>query len=85
MMILNRCATVVKTANKNVFGIFDMPIYVYRCPECGREEERFRKMAQANNHATCPKCGIKMARMVGAANFRFKGEGFPTNDFKKQK
>lgn len=34
-----------------------MPIYEYRCCQCGAEFERIRPMAQADQPGTCPQCG----------------------------
>ncbi len=34
-----------------------MPIYEYRCGQCGAAFERIRPMAQADAPGTCPQCG----------------------------
>lgn len=37
-----------------------MPVYRYRCPECGADHERIR--AKPPESQPCPKCGAEMAR-----------------------
>lgn len=34
-----------------------MPIYEYRCTECGEEFEKFVRSMTAEVEAACPKCG----------------------------
>lgn len=33
-----------------------MPIYEYRCPDCGRTYEQLRKMSDADRDLECPYC-----------------------------
>lgn len=52
-----------------------MPIYVYRCGNCGHEYDRLEKMS-ADTENECPKCGGTGKRIIGkgSGNFRLKGE-----------
>lgn len=60
-----------------------MPIYVYRCPQCGREAEEIRRVSEAD--AAPPRCfgdrlvpppyGTSMVRVPQAASFGFKTRG----------
>ncbi|NWF85156.1 MAG: zinc ribbon domain-containing protein [Bryobacteraceae bacterium] len=34
-----------------------MPMYEYRCEECGRLYEQLRRMSDADADLTCPHCG----------------------------
>ncbi len=34
-----------------------MPIYEYRCLECGELFERFRYLSQSDGELVCPACG----------------------------
>jgi len=34
-----------------------MPIYEYRCEECGEIYERLRRMQDADSNLRCPRCG----------------------------
>lgn len=59
-----------------------MPIYEYRCGDCGFQQEVIQKMADAPLH-TCPKCGKEtFSKMVTAAGFQLKGSGWYATDFK---
>jgi putative FmdB family regulatory protein len=40
-----------------------MPLYEYRCPECGLEFEELRAMAEAGP-AACPGCGATATRRL---------------------
>lgn len=33
-----------------------MPLYEYRCEDCGKAFEMLRRMSEADNAAVCPKC-----------------------------
>lgn len=33
-----------------------MPIYEYKCAECGSQYEQIRRMAEADSGLECPKC-----------------------------
>lgn len=39
-----------------------MPLYEYRCPECGSRFEEIRSLRQADEEAECPACGSTAAR-----------------------
>lgn len=59
-----------------------MPIYEYRCPDCGLQKEFLQKVADAPV-ATCPKCGSgSFSKMLSAAGFHLKGSGWYATDFK---
>jgi putative FmdB family regulatory protein len=62
-----------------------MPIYEYRCAECGHELEKLQKIADAPL-VDCPVCGKPaLQKLVSAAGFRLKGGGWYETDFKKDK
>ncbi|MGB0714060.1 MAG: FmdB family zinc ribbon protein [Gammaproteobacteria bacterium] len=59
-----------------------MPIYEYRCDDCGHEMEAMQKMADAPL-TDCPECGAEtLVKLVSAAGFRLKGGGWYETDFK---
>ncbi len=59
-----------------------MPIYEYRCGECGHELEALQQLSDPAL-TDCPECGEgALARLVSAAGFRLKGGGWYETDFK---
>lgn len=59
-----------------------MPIYEYRCPACGHQQDHMQKMSDAPL-ATCPQCGKDgYAKQISAAGFQLKGSGWYATDFK---
>ena len=62
-----------------------MPIYEYRCAECGHEMEKLQKISDAPL-TDCPACGkLALQKLVSAAGFRLKGGGWYETDFKSGK
>jgi putative FmdB family regulatory protein len=59
-----------------------MPIYEYRCSECGHQQEFLQKVSDAPL-SVCTKCGKpSFSKMVTAAGFQLKGSGWYATDFK---
>lgn len=59
-----------------------MPIYEYRCEECGHELEKLQKVSDAPL-TDCPACGQPtLKKLISAAGFRLKGGGWYETDFK---
>ena len=58
-----------------------MPLYDYRCQECGYDFE-VRQSFQDDPIADCPNCHTKgsVVRVIGPAGVVFKGSGFYVND-----
>ena len=62
-----------------------MPIYEYRCDNCGHELEAFQKLSEEPLVA-CPQCNQDaLVKKVSAAGFRLKGGGWYETDFKSGK
>ena len=60
-----------------------MPIYEYRCDDCGEELERLQRLNDEPLR-DCPSCGKPaLRRLMSAAGFRLKGSGWYETDFKK--
>jgi putative FmdB family regulatory protein len=61
-----------------------MPIYLYKCPECGTEIEQLQDydarapvcQGDGEDHDPTP-----MERKIGKPNAHFSGEGFHTTDY----
>lgn len=62
-----------------------MPIYEYRCGNCGHELEAIQKLSEAVlvNCPVCEKDTLK--KKISAAGFRLKGAGWYETDFKSGK
>ncbi|OYU27272.1 MAG: FmdB family transcriptional regulator [Burkholderiales bacterium PBB2] len=59
-----------------------MPIYAYRCAECGHAKDVLQKLSDAPL-STCPHCGAEaFHKQVTAAGFQLKGSGWYATDFK---
>lgn len=52
-----------------------MPIYAYRCRECGEKFELVRGMLSNDDDVICPKCGaIKPQRVISSIFSRIANE-----------
>ncbi len=59
-----------------------MPIYAYRCANCGFEQDALQKMSDAPL-SVCPNCGQpELKKQVTAAGFQLKGSGWYVTDFR---
>ncbi|MFZ6646573.1 FmdB family zinc ribbon protein [Undibacterium sp. TJN25] len=59
-----------------------MPIYAYRCEECGFAKDVLQKMSDAPL-SDCPHCGkASFKKQVTAAGFQLKGSGWYVTDFR---
>ena len=60
-----------------------MPIYEYQCQSCDHVLERLQKITE-EPLVDCPACEEpSLRKMVSAAAFRLKGNGWYETDFKK--
>ena len=62
-----------------------MPIYEYKCDECGAIFENFQKITDKDLDMcqSCKKSGIK--KLISSSGFRLKGSGWYETDFKGKK
>jgi putative FmdB family regulatory protein len=61
-----------------------MPIYDFKCTECGHQDEMMRK-ASAENTMECPACHKKsFSKMLSAPSFQLNGTGWYATDFKNK-
>ncbi|CAG1000500.1 hypothetical protein BURK1_02817 [Burkholderiales bacterium] len=59
-----------------------MPIYAYRCKDCGHELDALQKLSEPAL-TDCPACGASaLAKLVTAAGFQLKGSGWYQTDFR---
>ena len=59
-----------------------MPIYEYRCSECGHQAEHLQKLSEPAL-TVCTACGKPtFTKLLSAAGFQLKGSGWYATDFK---
>ena len=59
-----------------------MPIYEYRCTDCGHQTEVLQKLSEPPL-TVCTACGKPtFTKLVSAAGFQLKGSGWYATDFK---
>jgi len=58
-----------------------MPIYGYRCTQCGHELEILQSMTDPPLR-TCPECMGPLQKQLYPVGVHFKGSGFYTTDYK---
>lgn len=60
-----------------------MPIYAFRCEQCGHSFDRLQKLSDPDPE-TCPSCNAaSVKRALTAPSFRLAGGGWYETDFKK--
>jgi putative FmdB family regulatory protein len=65
-----------------IFAEYHMPIYAYRCDECGFSKDVLQKVSDPVL-TTCPSCGKPaFKKQVTAAGFQLKGTGWYVTDFR---
>ena len=59
-----------------------MPIYAYRCADCGHELDALQKISEPAL-TDCPSCGkAALAKKLTAPGFQLKGSGWYQTDFR---
>jgi putative FmdB family regulatory protein len=56
-----------------------MPIYEYKCPECGHRFDLLQPM-EAEKKADCEKCGREARRIFSRVAVKYRGWGFNSTD-----
>ncbi|MDR5694734.1 MAG: zinc ribbon domain-containing protein [Armatimonadota bacterium] len=59
-----------------------MPIYEYRCTQCGAQFEVFQSVHDGPVTA-CERCGGPVKRVYSPVGLIFKGPGFHVTDYRK--
>ena len=58
-----------------------MPIYEYKCKDCGSKFEVLKRMSE-NGNEICPKCSSKkVKRLISSGGFILKGSGWYVTDY----
>ncbi|HEY8563368.1 MAG TPA: FmdB family zinc ribbon protein [Pyrinomonadaceae bacterium] len=61
-----------------------MPIYEYKCLDCGTHVEKMQKVSDAPL-TVCDNCGGKLEKQWSRSGFQFKGEGWYVTDYAGKK
>jgi putative FmdB family regulatory protein len=61
---------------------FDLPLYEYLCPKCGRFE-LIRKFSD-ESVTECPTCGSEVQKLLSAPAIQFKGTGWYITDYARK-
>lgn len=61
-----------------------MPIYEYKCIDCGVHLEKRQSVSEAAL-TKCDSCGGRMEKQWSLSGFQFKGEGWYVTDYAKNK
>jgi len=65
-----------------IFAEYQMPIYAYRCDECGFTKDVLQKISDPVL-TVCPSCSKEASKkQVTAAGFQLKGTGWYVTDFR---
>lgn len=59
-----------------------MPIYRYKCKDCGEEFTVMHSMKETPE-VVCEECGAESEKIIGNVGIAFKGSGYYVNDSKK--
>ena len=57
-----------------------MPIYEYKCLDCGSHIEKMQKVSE-ESLKICEKCGGKLEKQWSLSGFQFKGAGWYVTDY----
>ena len=57
-----------------------MPIYEYRCSDCGQVFEEWQKDFK-DREMVCPVCGGASERLISSTSFVLKGSGWYVTDY----
>lgn len=57
-----------------------MPLYEYRCKQCGHQFEKIQSFS-APDEQECPVCKGEVERLISAPAIQFKGSGWYVTDY----
>jgi len=60
-----------------------MPIYEYRCTECGKDFEKMQKITDSPL-SECPYCRGSVRKLISNTSFHLKGTGWYVTDYAKK-
>jgi putative FmdB family regulatory protein len=63
--------------------VASVPIYEYKCAECGKCFEHIQKITE-EPLASCPYCSGEVKKLVSNCSFQLKGTGWYVTDYGKK-
>ncbi len=60
-----------------------MPIYEYRCSDCGKEMEVMQRITE-EPLSVCPECKGALRRLISSTGFILKGSGWYVTDYARK-
>lgn len=60
-----------------------MPLYEYRCTECGESVEVLQRVGEPPV-SECPRCGGSMTKLLSAPALQFRGSGWYLTDYARK-
>lgn len=60
-----------------------MPIYEYKCKDCGKESEILQKFSDPPL-SKCPLCSGEVTKLISQSAFHLKGTGWYATDYAKK-
>lgn len=60
-----------------------MPIYEYKCSDCGTRVEKMQKISDSPL-TVCETCGGKLEKQMSLSGFQFKGAGWYVTDYSRK-
>jgi putative FmdB family regulatory protein len=60
-----------------------MPIYEYKCSECGAHIEKMQKISD-EPLKVCDDCGGRLEKQLSLSGFQFKGAGWYVTDYSRK-
>ncbi len=60
-----------------------MPIYEYKCLDCGSQFEKMQKVSDSPL-SVCEKCNGKLEKQWSLSGFQFKGDGWYVSEYGKK-
>jgi putative FmdB family regulatory protein len=62
-----------------------MPIYEYKCFNCGQIQEVITNLKDRDSLPPCPKCGSdEVSRLISRSSFSLKGDGWYKDGYAKK-
>ena len=60
-----------------------MPLYVFKCEQCGKEQEIYAKSFRIDRLIPCKDCEGIAQRIISETNFILKGSGWSKDGYQK--